>query len=249
MKVAIIGYGKMGRQVERLALEKGWEIGLRVRDAEEAAHAAEVLGEMDVAIEFSRPEAAFENVRRCLAAGVPVVCGTTGWTERLPTVRELCRRHRGAFLYASNFSIGVNLFFAINRRLAALMDRQPAYQVAIEEVHHVHKRDHPSGTAITLAADIVGEVDRLEGWLPVLGDAQSGIGTEGPFFPVVSMREEEVPGTHRVAWSSRVDRIVLEHIAHNREGFAEGALLAARWLVGREGCFDMSDVLGLGTER
>ncbi|MEY3052218.1 MAG: hypothetical protein RLY31_2003 [Bacteroidota bacterium] len=244
MKLVIIGYGKMGRQIERIALEQGWSVEMRIRRTEELSVAA--LGEMDVAIEFSRPEAAFDNISCCLEAGVPVVCGTTGWTERLPEAHDLCRRLRGAFLYASNFSIGVNLFFAVNRHLANLMDRQPGYGVAIEETHHLQKRDHPSGTALTLAQGIVRHVGRYEGWVPMMaGGPREDLSTSD--FPVVSHREGDVPGTHGVIWTSATDSITLRHTAFNRQGFAAGALLAARWLVGREGCFGMVDVLQPGT--
>ncbi len=237
MKIALIGYGKMGRAIEQAALEQGDEVVLRIGSKERHLLSREALQAAEVAVEFSTPEAAYENIRVCLEAGLPVVSGTTGWLERKPQIEDLCRRLGGAFFYASNFSIGVNLFFAVNEYLSKLMEQQPQYDVALEETHHVHKRDAPSGTAITLAEQILARLSRKSRW--VTGEARrpEELGVQ-PF------RLDEVPGTHLVRWTSPQDSIELKHTAHSREGFARGALLAAHWLPGRRGCFGMRDLLG-----
>jgi len=237
MKIALIGYGKMGRAIEKLAREEGDRVVLRIGSKERHLLQTETLQRAEVAIEFSTPDAAFDNVRTCLEAGLPVVSGTTGWLERKPEIEALCRRLNGAFFYASNFSVGVNLFFAVNEHLAALMEAQPQYDVSLEETHHIHKRDAPSGTAITLAEQILARLSRKSGWVEGQAKHPEELG-------IRSFREDEVPGTHLVRWSSPQDSIELKHIAHSREGFARGALLAARWLRGRRGCFGMRDLLG-----
>lgn len=237
MNIALIGYGKMGQAIEGLALAAGHQVVLRIDRGDEALLQPAMLEMADVAIEFSRPETAPDNLLACFRAGVPVVCGTTGWLERQEEIQEACRLAGGAFFYASNYSIGVNLFFELNRYLARLMNGQPAYTPSLEETHHVHKLDAPSGTAITLAQGLLEELDRKSRW--VLGPSEDP-GT----LPIVSHRIDEVPGTHQVRWDSPEDSIRIEHVAHGREGFARGALRAAEWLRGRQGCFGMSDLLG-----
>ncbi|SFR31416.1 dihydrodipicolinate reductase [Robiginitalea myxolifaciens] len=232
MKIGLFGYGKMGQLLDKLATEQGDEIVARI----DGPDSDPPLDQMDVAIDFSLPESAFDNISLCLKAGVPVVSGTTGWLDRYEEAVALCGETGGALLYASNFSLGVNLFFALNEQLARLMQNAPGYAVHLEETHHIHKLDAPSGTAITLAEGVVENSD-YPAWKP---EEAPGLG-----LPIRSIREGEVPGTHVVSWSSPVDRIDITHTAHNREGFARGALFAASWLVGKQGVFSMKDVLNL----
>ena len=232
MKVALLGYGRMGQAIEKIALERGHEIVIR-KDLEPL----EVdLGTADVAIDFSHPDAAFDNIKACLEAGVPVVSGTTGWLDRFEEAKDLCSRVGGAFLYASNFSIGVNLFFNLNAYLARLMRPLKDYDVELEETHHVHKLDAPSGTAISLAEGILEESDKSSWSLEKGSEEELFIGVK---------REGEVPGTHRIEYNSEVDSIEIKHTAHSRTGFALGAVVAAEWLLGKEGVFSMKDVLEL----
>lgn len=231
----------MGKAIEAVALERGHTIGLSV----DSKNAGSPPTGCDVAIEFSRPEHAVANMRLCLANSVPVVVGTTGWYDRLNEVRGLVDEHQGALLWASNFSIGVNLFFQLNRYLAGLMDPQARYQVHIDEVHHVHKLDAPSGTAITLARDIDLKTQRYSGHILTeamdLPEHQEGTPTP---VPVRSERTGEVPGKHSITWTSPEDRITITHDAFGRQGFATGAVVAAEWVRGRRGLFTMADVLG-----
>lgn len=239
MQIGLFGYGKMGKAIEKIAHEHHIGIAWRITRENRDSISESMLRKADVAIEFSRPEAAYENVMACLKAGVPVVSGTTGWLEQLADAEAWCTEHRGALLWASNFSVGVNLFFALNRYVAHLMNSRPEYQPGLTEVHHVHKLDAPSGTALTLTKDILALLDHKSGWTlhPTL---------PGPAdIPITAVREGEVPGTHIVRWNGPVDEIILEHRAHSRDGFAAGALLAAQWLMGKTGIFRMTDVLGL----
>ncbi|MGA9271163.1 MAG: 4-hydroxy-tetrahydrodipicolinate reductase [Lutimonas sp.] len=230
MKVALLGYGRMGQAIEKIALERGHEIVIR-KDMEPITVD---LGLADVAIDFSHPNAAFDNIASCLEAGVPVVSGTTGWLDRFEEVKTLCSENQGAFLYASNFSIGVNIFFNLNAYLARMMRSLKDYDVELEEIHHIHKLDAPSGTAISLAEGIL-EHNEKEKWSLEKGDPQTlFIGVK---------REDEVPGTHIVQYKSEVDSIEIKHTAHSRTGFALGAVVAAEWLVSKKGVFSMSDVL------
>lgn len=227
----------MGKAIERLALEEGEEVVLRADSGTSAKVVKDFLQAADVAIEFSRPESAFDNIRLSLEAGVPIVCGTTAWLSRLEEAKALCKECDGALLYASNFSIGVNLFFALNRYLAEMMAQLPQYKVKMEEIHHTQKLDAPSGTAITLAEDILKRIPGLREW----ANRESGGAGE---LPILSRREGQAPGTHTVEYHSPIDTITIRHEAHSREGFARGALLAARWLVGKKGYFEMKDMLG-----
>ncbi len=240
MKTGLLGYGKMGRAVEAQLLARGHEVVWRVGRSGRAGLTAEQLRQADVVVEFSRPEAAYENVLACLEAGVAVVSGTTGWAEQLPLVEAYCRAHGGAMLWASNFSLGVNLFFALNRYLARLMGAWLEYRPSVEETHHVHKLDAPSGTARTLAEELLAAAGRLERWALACGQP-----LPPEVLPVVSIRRGEVPGTHVVRWDAEADTLEIRHTAHNRSGFALGAVLAAEWLLGRQGVFRMSDVLNL----
>lgn len=237
MRLTIIGYGKMGREIEKTALEKGHEVILRIDRDNTHDFDSEIFQKSDVALEFSTPETALANIISCLNRGIPVVSGTTGWTEKLPEVKKLAQQKGSSFLYASNFSIGVNIMFNMNKRLAAIMDQLPSYSVNMEEIHHTMKKDAPSGTAISLADDIIHECGRYDAWTPdkVAGEASIGIS---------SLREGQVPGTHRVVWESDADIITLEHKAKSRKGFALGAIIAADFIHKRKGVFTMSDLLG-----
>ncbi len=232
MRIGLFGYGKMGQLIAQMAEARGHEIVARIDQPDDPVP----FDGMDVAIDFSSPEAAYDNISRCLEAGVPVVSGTTGWLDRYQDAQELCRKNEGAFIYASNFSLGVNLFFELNARLAALMENAPGYEARIEEIHHTQKLDAPSGTAITLAEGIVAN-SKYSGW-------QAGEASEGKL-PVASRRIGDVPGTHRISYESEVDRIEIIHTAHNRKGFALGAIVAAEWILGKKGVFTMKDVLNL----
>ncbi|MBL7958227.1 MAG: 4-hydroxy-tetrahydrodipicolinate reductase [Flavobacteriales bacterium] len=246
MRLALYGYGRMGKAIEAAATARGHEIVLRVT----AANAGAPPKDADAAIEFSKPDQALANMRLCLEMGVPVVVGTTGWYDRLPDVRALVDTYKGSLLWASNFSIGVNLFFRVNRQLAALMDKQPYYAARIDEVHHIHKLDAPSGTAITLAHDIDLRTQRYSGWEPVKGDLhQPSTGSSPHPSPVriASERVGEVTGKHSVTWASANDRITITHEAFDRSGFAAGAVIAAEWLRSRQGLFTMDDVLDAAT--
>lgn len=232
MNIGLFGYGKMGRMIEQVAGQRGHRIAARIDRAEDPVP----FDSLDVAIDFSSPEAAFDNIARCLEAGVPVVSGTTGWLSRYGEACALCQRTGGAFLYASNFSLGVNLFFELNACLARLMDKAPGYAVELEEIHHTQKLDAPSGTAISLAEGIIAN-SAYTAWKPETAGAGE--------IPVHSRREGDTPGTHTVRYQSAVDRIEIVHTAHNREGFAVGAVVAAEWLAGKKGVFSMRDVLNL----
>lgn len=239
MKIGLLGYGKMGRAIEQIAREQDIEIAWRITRENRATLDTDLLRQADVVIEFSRPESAFEHVMRCLEAGVPVVCGTTGWDERLPEAQAYCLAQHGALLWASNFSIGVNLLFAVNRYLAQLMEQRPEYLLSLTEAHHIHKLDAPSGTALTLLREVLDNNSRFQGW--ALSPDPVALGE----IPVQAIREAEIPGTHTLRWSSETDEITLEHRAHSRTGFAKGAVLAAQWLQQKSGFFSMSDVLGI----
>lgn len=245
MKFALIGFGKMGQTIKRLAEAGGDTIGLVIDWNNKAELTSENLRKVDVAIEFTQPSTAFENVRTCLEAGIPVVSGTTGWLDKLPAAKEICESSKGAFFYASNYSIGVNIFFAINKYLSSLMATQMDYKASVEEIHHLQKIDHPSGTAITIADGVFEKVQYLHDWKAFLKTADTPeIPTEPGVLPIISKREANVPGTHTVTWQSEIDTIQISHVAHSREGFATGAIAAAKWLVGKQGCFGMNDMLG-----
>ena len=240
MKIAIIGHGKMGKMVEEIALERGHEIVAVIDQPDEwDAFESSKFRHADVAIEFSIPSAAVENILKSFAAGVPVVSGTTGWQRELPEMKEICRAGRGTLLHSSNFSIGVNIFRNINRRLAELVNNYPQYKPTMEEVHHIHKLDHPSGTAISLAEDIIEVSERVGEWEEKSPEA-AGRGT----LPISCRREGEVPGIHSVCWNSPEDSITISHSAKSRRGFALGAVIAAEWLKGKKGFFTMADMLG-----
>ncbi|RZJ60827.1 MAG: 4-hydroxy-tetrahydrodipicolinate reductase [Flavobacterium sp.] len=232
MKIALLGYGKMGKVIEKIALERGHEIVLR----KSADDSFEGLEDADVAIDFSIPDAAVGNISACLYGDIPVISGTTGWLEKYHEMAQLCEEHDGAFIYGSNFSLGVNIFFELNAYLAKMMGKLDQYRASMEEVHHVQKLDAPSGTAITLAKEIIEHSD-YSSW--AIGNPK-----EDELF-INAKREENVPGTHTVMYESVVDAIEIKHTAHSREGFALGAVIAAEWLQGKKGIFTMKDVLDL----
>lgn len=240
MKIALIGYGKMGHEIEKILLSRGHTIPLIIDFNNTDQLTAENLKVCDVAIEFTTPATAYGNIVTCLEAGVPVVCGTTAWLDRLNQVTDLCSRTKGAFFYASNYSIGVNIFFAVNRQLAQIMNRFPQYDVTLNEVHHVQKKDAPSGTAVTLAEDILAGIDRKTSW-------HLGTTTDADKLEVTAQRRSVVPGIHTVVWESDADTITIDHTAKNRSGFATGAVLAAEFLAGKRGTgkvYGMKDLLG-----
>jgi len=238
MRIALIGYGKMGKAIEEVALHRGHEIVIRIDQPNLHEFTKENLATAEAAIEFTSPHSAFENVQKLLEFGVPVVCGSTGWTDQLDPMKKLCAEKGGAFAYSSNFSVGVNIFFEVNKKLAALMAPHKEYEVILEEIHHTQKKDAPSGTAITLAEQVLAEVKRKKQWVNELSDNPEDL-------EIISQREDPAPGTHSVKYSSVIDTIEIIHTAHNRTGFATGAVLAAEFLKDRKGFFTMKDVLGL----
>jgi len=236
MKIAILGYGKMGKAIEEVALSRNHEIVVKINDENLADFTQDNLRQADVAIEFTGPHSAFENVKQCMLWKIPVVCGSTGWLQRLEEIRSLCISNNTGFIYASNFSVGVNIFFELNKRLAALMNTQKEYEVRVEEIHHTQKKDSPSGTAITLAEQIIENIDRKKSWVNHISDNTDEL-------EIISERTDPAPGTHKVIYTSPVDDIEIIHTAHSRKGFALGAVLAAEFLMGRKGVFSMKDVL------
>ncbi|MDX1753183.1 MAG: 4-hydroxy-tetrahydrodipicolinate reductase [Salinimicrobium sediminis] len=230
MKIALLGYGKMGKTIERLAEGRGHEIIFRITEDLEKYD----LQKADVAIDFSVPDAAFNNITTCFRQQIPVVSGTTGWLQQYDDAVKICKENNSAFIYASNFSLGVNLFFELNKQLAQMMKNFPEYKVGIEEIHHTQKLDAPSGTAITLAEQIL-ETSEKKAWkLDAVAEDE---------LPITAKRIENVPGTHIISYDSPVDTIKIEHIAHSRDGFALGAIVAAEWLQHKKGIFSMKDVL------
>ncbi|GAB3017845.1 4-hydroxy-tetrahydrodipicolinate reductase [Niabella terrae] len=238
MNIALVGYGKMGKTIEQIALERGHQVSLIIDENNQSDLNPERLASVDVAIEFTGPHAAYHNITRLMELGTAVISGSTGWLDQMETVRTLCRQNDGAFIYASNFSVGVNLFFELNRKLAALMHPYPQYVVSMEEIHHTAKKDAPSGTAITLAEDLLDIYKEKKGWV----NDQTAAPDE---LLIESKRIDPAPGTHIVNYHSDIDDITITHTAHNRRGFALGAVLAAEFLNGKKGIYTMKDVLGL----
>lgn len=235
MKIALIGYGKMGKAIEEIALERGHTVPLKIDISNLSDFTAANLRNCDVAIEFTGPHSAVENISKCLDAGVPVVSGSTGWLEQWDTIKNKCETLKGSLLYASNFSVGVNIFFELNKKLAQLMSSQPSYKVTIEEIHHTQKKDAPSGTAITLAEQII-EALPVKKWVNEPAHAADEL-------PIISKRIDPAPGTHSIRYSSAIDDIEIIHTAHNRTGFATGAVLAAEYINGKKGIYSMKEVL------
>ena len=234
MKIGLIGYGKMGQALERMALSQGHEVvfakgGDKIPNAEE-------LQKADVCVEFTGPESAFENIKTCLEAGVPVVSGTTGWLDKMDEIKNLCQEKNGAFFYASNFSLGVNIFFTLNKELARIMNQFEQYNVTMEEIHHTQKKDAPSGTAITILDGITENINRKNVWHLDHELIENSIS-------VSVKRIDPTPGTHSVNYSTNTDSIEIKHTAHSRDGFVQGAILSAQWLIGKTGVFGMQDLL------
>jgi 4-hydroxy-tetrahydrodipicolinate reductase len=237
MRIALIGYGKMGKAIERVAIAKGHEIVLKIDLHNGQDMSTENLLKADVAIEFTGPASAADNLRKCAQAGIRVVCGSTGWLKQYADVKNTFEKSGSAFLYASNFSIGVNIFFELNKKLASLMAPHGEYAVEMREIHHTQKKDAPSGTAITLAEQVLSEIHSLKNWVNRKAESPGEL-------QIISERLDPAPGTHEVKYHSAVDDIEIIHTAHSREGFAAGAVLAAEFIQGKKGIFSMKDVLG-----
>jgi 4-hydroxy-tetrahydrodipicolinate reductase len=232
----LIGYGKMGKAIEQIALKRGHTVPVII-DMNNGADLKKITSkDVDAAIEFTQPESAFENIKQCIENGVPIVSGTTGWLEKRPEIEALCKAKGGAFFYASNYSVGVNLFFHFNKYLARIMNKHPEYEVATEEIHHTAKKDAPSGTGITLAEGILENIDRKTKWV----NEESKNANE---LSIVSKRIDPYPGEHTIVYSSAIDNIEIKHTAHSREGFATGAVMAAEFVAGKKGIFGMEDML------
>jgi 4-hydroxy-tetrahydrodipicolinate reductase len=238
MKLALIGYGKMGKAIETVALQRGHEIVLTIDQPNLHEFTREIMAKADAAIEFTSPHSAFDNVKKCISFGIPVVCGSTGWTEKLEELKSYCALSNGSFIYSSNYSVGVNIFFEINKKLAALMAPHSEYDVILDETHHTQKKDAPSGTAITLAEQVLEQVKRKKQWVNELSDNPADL-------EIISQRTDPAPGTHSIRYSSVIDTIEIIHTAHNRTGFATGAVLAAEFIQNKKGFFTMKDVLNL----
>ncbi len=234
MKIALLGYGRMGKTIEKIALNRGHEIVLKVDENSKNYN----INVADIAIDFSIPEAAFSNITNCFKNNIPVVSGTTGWLNKFDDAIDICKSNNGAFIYASNFSLGVNIFFELNEYLAKMMANLNDYTIEMEEIHHTKKLDAPSGTAITLAEGIIKHKAKKSWNLDTVTNTNTEI-------PIIAKRIPEIPGTHKISYKSDVDSINIEHIAHNREGFALGAVIAAEWLLDKNGIFTMKNVLGL----
>jgi 4-hydroxy-tetrahydrodipicolinate reductase len=239
MKFLLIGYGKMGKEIEKIAIARGHEIIGRISSADNHQLTSDLLSKSDIAIEFTRPDAVMGNIDLCFNSRIPVVTGTTGWYDKLDEVKTKCIEQHQSFFYASNFSIGVNIFFELNRTLASMMNHQKEYDIAIEEIHHTQKLDSPSGTAITLANDLIQKINRKSNWKSIEVPVKRSDNT----LYIHSERRGEVTGTHIVKYTSPNDLIEIRHESFNREGFATGAVLAAEWLKGKTGFFTMRDML------
>ena len=235
MKIALIGYGKMGKAIEKIALSRGHEIVCKIDIDNQDDMDSPLFASADVAIEFTTPATAVANYKRAFAQGVPVVSGSTGWLESMPEIKAMCDRGEATFFWTSNFSLGVNIFFAVNRSLAAKMSGFPQYHPSMTEIHHIHKLDHPSGTAITLAEGIIAKDNLIKSW--------SEDDDAADVLRIDHVREGEVPGTHIIKWDSEVDTITIEHCAKSREGFALGAVIAAEWTAGKSGFLTMDQLM------
>tara|TARA_B110000503_G_scaffold69269_1_gene108029 strand:- start:168 stop:878 length:711 start_codon:yes stop_codon:yes gene_type:complete len=236
MKIALFGYGKMGKEIEQIALQRGHEIVLKIKGTEEYD-----ISQADIAIDFSIPTVALSNIVSCFRNNVPVISGTTGWLDDFDKAIDVCKENNGSFIYASNFSIGVNIFFELNKQLAKMMNSQKEYSINVEETHHTKKLDTPSGTAITLAEGIINNTSKRD-WQLKERQTQINAGT----IPIEAKRILDIPGTHIISYESQIDSIKIKHTAHNRKGFALGAIIAAEWLNNKIGIYTMKDVLNIG---
>jgi 4-hydroxy-tetrahydrodipicolinate reductase len=239
MNIALVGYGKMGKIIEEVALSRGHQVNVKIDIDTLSDFNADKFAQVDAAIEFTGPHTAFQNVMRCLSMNTPIVCGSTGWLEHIKEVENKCKEVNGSFIYASNFSVGVNIFFEVNKKLAQLMEGQLQYDVRIKEIHHTEKKDAPSGTAISLAEQILENNSSKKKWI---NDNPS----QKDELQIESERIDPYPGLHEVIYDSAIDEIRIAHNAHNRNGFALGAVLAAEYIYGKQGMFTMKDVLGFG---
>lgn len=241
MKIALIGYGKMGKAIEEIGLSKGHEFPLKINADNLNEFTSENLKGIDVAIEFTTPDSAFENLKLLFENKIPVVCGTTAWLDKKPKAEQICNDNNTAFLYASNFSVGVNIFFELNKKLAALMSNYPQYTASLEEIHHTAKLDAPSGTAVTLAEGLIEKHKEYN--KHYLANDQAALETNNSELRITALREDPAPGTHSISYDSPIDTIEIKHTAHSRKGFASGALLAAEFLASKQGIYSMKDVL------
>ncbi len=240
LKIALIGYGKMGKEIEKILIERGHIISTII---DSKTNLQKILdSKCDVAIEFTQPESALSNIAFCVSQQIPLIVGTTGWYQEFDNVRNLVNQHQSSLFTATNFSIGVNLFFHLNKKLAAIMNHYPEYHVTIEETHHKQKKDAPSGTAITTAENILSNYNSKDSWISIENGKYLDVAANE--IPIYSFREDNVPGVHKVKWDCDIDEIEITHSAHNRRGFALGAVLAAEWIIGRKGIFGMNDMLG-----
>lgn len=238
MKIALIGYGKMGKAIEHIAVHRGHEVVLKIDEYNLEDFSKQNVSKAEVAIEFTGPHSAYGNVKKALEFDIPLVCGSTGWLENLDEAEKLCMRRKGSFIYSSNYSVGVNIFFEINKRLAILMAPHKSYEVQVTEIHHTQKKDAPSGTAITIAEQILEDLGRKKRWVNHISDNTDEL-------EILSERIDPAAGTHKVKYSSTIDDIEIIHTAHSREGFALGAILAAEYIRDKKGIFNMKDVLNL----
>ena len=236
MRLLILGYGKMGKAIEEIAEDRGHSIEHKININNIQALKFINSDDIDVAIEFSQPDAAVDNIKYCLDNGIPCVSGTTGWLDRKEEIEAYCKEKDGSFFYASNFSLGVNLFFRLNQILADMMEQQPSYKAKLTEIHHTEKLDAPSGTAITLAEGLIDHLSSKTEWINEPSDEENVI-------PIISKREPDVPGTHIISYTSDVDKIEIKHTAKSRTGFALGAVLVAEWLLDKKGVFSMNDFM------
>lgn len=236
MKIAIIGYGKMGQVIEKIAIGRGHEISLKLSSEDDINQIN--TENTDVAVEFTNPKSAYNNIEHCIKSGVPVISGSTGWLDKFDNIKELTEIQNGAFFYASNFSVGVNIFFRLNEILAKMMNPMTDYKISMEEIHHTEKKDSPSGTGITLAEGIISQNEKLERWVNEPSSSPKEL-------QIISKRIDKVPGTHTIKYDSPVDSIEITHTAHSREGFGLGSVLAAEWIIGKKGVFGMNDMIKL----
>ncbi len=238
MKIALIGYGKMGKAIEEIALNRGHEIVLKIDEHNLPDFTKENISKAEVAIEFTGPHSAYENVKKALSFDIPLVCGSTGWLDKLDEIKKICAGGKGSFIYSSNFSVGVNIFFEVNKKLAELMAAHSDYEPQVTEIHHTSKKDAPSGTAITIAEQLLEKIRRKKSWV-------NHITENADELEILSERTDPAPGTHKVKFASAIDDIEIIHTAHSRQGFALGAVLAAEFIKNKKGCFGLKDVLGL----
>ncbi|RUA31363.1 MAG: 4-hydroxy-tetrahydrodipicolinate reductase [Bacteroidetes bacterium] len=236
MKIALLGYGKMGKEIEKICLQKGYRITARIDNNEDWQQFHKELSQADVAIDFSMPSVVLDNIQKCFDMQIPIVVGTTGWYDKKEALKAQCEQENQSMIFGSNFSIGVNLFFRINELTAQLMNQYPEYNVSMEEIHHTQKLDAPSGTAISLADIVINELDHIKKW-------QKGLSNDKHILGIESKRIDPTPGTHIITYQSDIDEIELKHTAKSRIGFAKGAVLAAEWIVNRKGWFEFKDIL------